>query len=79
LALEFGRRRVPLTPSEGFALAERLIRGATRAIIQDEADHAVVSAPLNPRVGDLRADDASSIINRIIAEWAQRYEPSLLK
>ena len=47
LALEFGRRRVPLTPSEGFALAERLIRGATRAIVQDEADHAVVSAALS--------------------------------
>jgi hypothetical protein len=54
LALEFGKRRVPLTSSEGFALAERLIRGATRAIVQDEADHAVVSAALNPRASDLR-------------------------
>jgi hypothetical protein len=42
LALELGKRRVPLTPSESFALAERLIRGATRAIVQDEADRAVV-------------------------------------
>jgi hypothetical protein len=47
LALEFGERRVSLIPSEGFALAERLIRGATRAIVQDEANHAVVSAALN--------------------------------
>ena len=46
LALEFGRRRVPLTPSQSFALAERLIRGATRAIVRDEADQAVVSAAL---------------------------------
>jgi hypothetical protein len=50
LALELGRRRVPLTPSEGFALAERLIRGATRAIVQDEADYAVVSAALSSGV-----------------------------
>jgi hypothetical protein len=47
LALEFGTRRVPLTPSQGFALAERLIRGATRAIVQDEADRAVVREVLD--------------------------------
>ena len=46
LALEFGRQRVALAPSESFALAERLIRGATRAIVQEEADHAVVCAAL---------------------------------
>jgi hypothetical protein len=40
--LEIERQRVPLSPSEGFALAERLIRGATRAIVTDEADRALV-------------------------------------
>lgn len=46
LALTIGKRRVSLKPAEGFALAERLIRGATRAIVQDEADRALVDAEL---------------------------------
>src|SRR5215469_1996650 len=37
LTLEFGRRRVPLTPSEGFALAEQLIRKSTRQMMLEEA------------------------------------------
>ena len=47
LTLDLGGQRVPLTPAEGFALAERLIRGATRAIVQDAADHALVRATLH--------------------------------
>ena len=46
LVLELGKRRIPLTPSEGFALAERLIRGATKAIVQDEADRAALRCVL---------------------------------
>lgn len=42
LSLRIGRARAALTPSEAFAVAERLIRGATRAIVQDEADRALV-------------------------------------
>ena len=42
LAVKIGSRRVPLTPAAAFTLAEQLIRGATRAIVQSEADRAVV-------------------------------------
>ena len=42
LAVQIGSRKVPLTPSAAFALAEQLIRGATRAIVQSEADRALV-------------------------------------
>jgi len=42
LFLEIERRRISISPSEGFALAERLIRGATKAIVTDEADRALV-------------------------------------
>ena len=42
LAVQIGGRKVPLTPSAAFTLAEQLIRSATRAIIVDEADRAKV-------------------------------------
>ena len=42
LAVQIGSRKVPLTPSAAFTLAEQLIRGATRAIVQSEADRALV-------------------------------------
>jgi hypothetical protein len=42
LAVKIGGRRVALTPSAAFTLAEQLIRGATRAIVQSEADRTVV-------------------------------------
>jgi len=42
LFLEIQRQRIPLSPSEGFSLAERLIRGATTAIVNDAADRALV-------------------------------------
>jgi hypothetical protein len=42
LAVKIGGRKVPLTPSAAFTLAEALIRGATRAIIVEEADRAAV-------------------------------------
>ena len=52
LVLRVGRNRAPLSPSQAFTLAEQLIRGATRAIIVEEADRAVVLDTL--RVGDRR-------------------------
>jgi hypothetical protein len=42
LVLRVGRNRAPLSPSQAFTLAEQLIRGATRAIIVEEADRAAV-------------------------------------
>lgn len=42
LTVKIGGRKVPLTPSAAFTLAEQLIRGATRAIIVEEADRAAV-------------------------------------
>ena len=42
LAVQIGGRKVALSPSAAFTLAEQLIRGATRAIIVDEADRAKV-------------------------------------
>jgi hypothetical protein len=41
-ALQVGRRRIPLSPAQGFGLAENLIRGATRRMIVEEADRAAV-------------------------------------
>jgi hypothetical protein len=41
-ALRVGRRKIPLSPGQGFDLAENLIRGATRRMIVEEADRAVV-------------------------------------
>jgi hypothetical protein len=42
LAVQIGSRKVPLTSSAAFTLAEQLIRGATRVIVQSEADRALV-------------------------------------
>jgi hypothetical protein len=42
LALAIGDRSARLSPSQAFNLAEVLIRSATRAIVQDEADRALV-------------------------------------
>jgi hypothetical protein len=42
LAVQIGGRKVALTPSAAFSLAEQLIRGATRAMIVEEADRAAV-------------------------------------
>ena len=42
LAVKIGGRKVSLSPSAAFTLAEKLIRGATRAIIVEEADRAAV-------------------------------------
>jgi len=42
LSVRIGGRKVALTPSAAFTLAEQLIRGATRAIIVEEADQAAV-------------------------------------
>ena len=42
LSVRIGGRKVALTPSAAFTLAEQLIRGATRAIIVEEADRAAV-------------------------------------
>jgi hypothetical protein len=42
LVVSVGRRKVPLSPSGAFNLAERLIRTATRQIIVEEADRAAV-------------------------------------
>ena len=41
-ALQVGRRKIPLSPAQGFDLAEHLIRGATRRMIVEEADRAAV-------------------------------------
>ena len=43
LSVAIGDQTARLSPGEAFRLAERLIRGATRAIVQDEADHALVN------------------------------------
>jgi hypothetical protein len=42
LAVQIGGRKVPLTPSQAFGLAEKLIRAGTRAMIVEEADRAAV-------------------------------------
>jgi len=42
LSLRVGRSHTALTPSEAFAVAERLIRAATVAIVTDAADRALV-------------------------------------
>ena len=42
LAVTIGRRKIPLSPSQAYSLAEDLIRSATRAIIIEEADRVVV-------------------------------------
>ena len=51
LAVKIGGRKVSLTPSAAFTLAEQLIRAGTRAMIVEEADRAAVlgrlAVPLN--------------------------------
>jgi hypothetical protein len=42
LVMSVGRRKVPLSPSGAFNLAERLIRTATRQIVVEEADRVAV-------------------------------------
>ena len=42
LAVTIGRRKIPLSPSQAYSLAEDLIRSATRAIVIEEADRAAV-------------------------------------
>lgn len=42
LVVRIGRTATTLSPSRAFAVAEQLIRGATRAIVTDEADRAAV-------------------------------------
>ncbi|MBV9829916.1 MAG: hypothetical protein JO001_30225, partial [Alphaproteobacteria bacterium] len=42
LFLEIERQRVSLSPSQGFTLAQALIRASTRAIIVDETDRVAV-------------------------------------
>jgi len=42
LALQVGSRKIPLSPSQAFGLAEDLIRGATRRMIVEEADRVAV-------------------------------------
>jgi hypothetical protein len=44
LALSVGGAHAALTPAEAFAVAERLIRAATAAIVLDAADAALVRA-----------------------------------
>ena len=43
-ALQVGGRKIPLSPGQGFSLAENLIRGATRRMIREEADREAVLA-----------------------------------
>ena len=52
LVMSIGGRKVPLSPSGAFNLAERLIRGATRAIVIDEADRAKVLATVRGAEAD---------------------------
>jgi len=42
LALQVGSRKIPLSPSQAFGLAEDVIRGATRRMIVEEADRVAV-------------------------------------
>jgi hypothetical protein len=47
LGLQIGSAKAALKPSEAFTIAEALIRGATRAIVEDEADRALVRDALD--------------------------------
>lgn len=49
LGLQIGRSRAALSPSQAFTVAEALIRGATRRIVEDEADRALVRDVLQGR------------------------------
>jgi hypothetical protein len=46
LGLQIGLEKAALSPSQAFTVAEALIRNATRAIVQDEADRALVHGVL---------------------------------
>ncbi len=54
LALRVGRAVAALTPGEAFAVAERLIRAATKAIVRDAADAAMVRGVASDPAGYLR-------------------------
>ena len=54
LALRVGRARAALTPGEAFSVAEALIRAATRAIVLDAADAALVRGVIADPVAYLR-------------------------
>jgi hypothetical protein len=59
LTATIGRARTRLSPGEAFAVAERLIRGATKAIVLDAADAAMVRGVMADPAAYLRqADDA---------------------
>jgi len=49
LVVRVGPTKASLSPSQAFTLAEQLIRGATRAIIVEEADRAAVLDTLRAR------------------------------
>ena len=40
--MKFGKRSIALSPSQGFDLAEELIRGATRRMVREEADRVAI-------------------------------------
>jgi hypothetical protein len=52
LALQVGSRKIPLSPSQAFGLAEDLIRGATRRMIREEADRALVLSAVRKGEGN---------------------------
>src|SRR4051794_37199087 len=58
LFLELQTQRVQLSPGEGFALAQRLIRGATQAIVIDEADRALVRDVIRGEIRQAQGDAA---------------------
>ena len=51
LGLQIGAAKAALSPSQAFTVAEALIRGATRAIVRDEADRAAVHDVLHEAGG----------------------------
>ena len=51
LTVTLGKQRTQLSPAQAFRTAERLIRGATRAIVRDEADRAAVHDVLHEAGG----------------------------
>jgi hypothetical protein len=61
LALRVGGVSVALSPAEAFGVAERLIRGATRAIVLDEADGALVRGVVADPAAYLRAADNAGL------------------
>ena len=54
LEVHIGRSRAALTPAQAFATAEQLIRAATRAIVLDAADSAMVRAVASDPAAYLR-------------------------